>query len=55
MTTEDKIHVPVMLHETLEYLDLKEDGIYVDCTFGRGGHSQAILTRLKRGKLFAFE
>ncbi|WNE41035.1 MAG: Ribosomal RNA small subunit methyltransferase H [Mycoplasmataceae bacterium] len=55
MATEDKIHVPVMSDEVIEYLNLKADGIYIDCTFGRGGHSQVILKRLKKGKLIAFE
>ena len=49
------IHVPVMLSEVLDHLNLKKGGIYVDCTFGRGGHSRAILEKLERGKLIAFE
>jgi 16S rRNA (cytosine1402-N4)-methyltransferase len=48
-------HVPVMLAETLHYLEVKENGVYVDSTFGTGGHSQAILEKLKTGKLVAFE
>ena len=55
MDSDNKIHIPVMPNEVLEYLDLKEDGLYVDCTLGRGGHSQLILERLKKGKLIAFE
>ncbi|WNE40458.1 MAG: Ribosomal RNA small subunit methyltransferase H [Mycoplasmataceae bacterium] len=55
MNIENKIHVPVMPNEILEYLDLKEGGVYIDCTFGRGGHSQLILKRLKKGRLIAFE
>ena len=39
-------HVPVLLEPALEGLAIKEDGIYVDGTFGRGGHSSAILERL---------
>ena len=49
-------HTPVMLAEALQQLDIKEDGVYVDCTFGRGGHSQGILSMLgKSGRLFAFD
>jgi len=49
------IHVPVMLNEVLDHLNLTKEGIYVDCTFGRGGHSRAILEKLEKGKLIAFE
>lgn len=49
-------HQPVLLSETLEALNIEENGIYVDATFGRGGHSQAILKRLgKLGKLIAID
>lgn len=44
-----------MLRECIEGLDIKEDGIYVDLTFGGGGHSQAILSRLSKGHLYAFD
>lgn len=48
-------HVPVLLHESIEGLDIKPNGIYVDLTFGGGGHSSEILKHLKKGKLFAFD
>jgi 16S rRNA (cytosine1402-N4)-methyltransferase len=49
-------HQPVLLKECLDGLNIKPDGIYVDVTFGGGGHSKAILKRLgKKGKLFAFD
>jgi 16S rRNA (cytosine1402-N4)-methyltransferase len=49
-------HIPVMLEECLDALQIKPDGIYVDVTFGGGGHSKAILDKLgKNGKLFAFD
>jgi 16S rRNA (cytosine1402-N4)-methyltransferase len=49
-------HNPVLLKETVDGLSIKEDGVYVDVTFGGGGHSREILKRLsKNGKLFAFD
>ena len=49
-------HNAVLLKETVAGLDIKPDGIYVDVTFGGGGHSKEILSRLgKNGKLFAFD
>ena len=48
-------HVPVMPAETLDMLDVREDGIYVDGTLGRGGHSRLILEKLKTGKLYCFD
>jgi 16S rRNA (cytosine1402-N4)-methyltransferase len=48
-------HQPVMLSECVEALSIKESGIYVDATFGGGGHSMAILERIKEGRLIAFD
>jgi 16S rRNA (cytosine1402-N4)-methyltransferase len=49
-------HVPVLLKESVEALAIKKDGVYVDCTFGGGGHSRAILKQLgPKGKLYAFD
>lgn len=48
-------HISVLLEPTIEALNVKENGIYVDCTLGYAGHSSAILKRLKKGKLYAFD
>ena len=49
-------HIPVLFHETLAGLAIRPDGIYVDCTFGGGGHSAGILQQLgPDGRLFAFD
>jgi len=48
-------HKPVMLRECLEALNINPEGIYVDATFGGGGHSIAILEKLKGGKLIVFD
>lgn len=48
-------HVSVLKEETVNALNIKEDGIYVDCTLGYAGHSSAILKRLKKGMLYAFD
>ena len=49
-------HIPALLHESIEGLDIKPDGTYVDVTFGGGGHSKEILSRLgENGKLFGFD
>ncbi len=48
-------HTSVLLKESLELLNIKEDGIYVDCTLGRAGHSAEILKKIKKGHLFAID
>src|SRR5215831_406441 len=48
-------HQPVLLRESVDALNLKPNGIYVDATFGGGGHSRAILHEMQNGKLFAFD
>ena len=48
-------HRPVMLQQCIEALNIQEDGVYVDVTFGGGGHSLAILEKLKGGKLIGFD
>ena len=48
-------HNPVLLNECIEGLDIKPNGIYVDVTFGGGGHSKLILKKLNGGKLYAFD
>lgn len=48
-------HISVLLEETISSLDIKENGTYVDCTAGGGGHSRAILSKLKNGRLIAID
>ncbi len=48
-------HKPVLLEESINGLDIKPGGIYVDCTFGGGGHAKEILKRLDNGRLIAFD
>ena len=48
-------HIPVLLHETIEGLNIKPDGIYVDLTLGRGGHSKEVLKHLNNGRLISFD
>lgn len=48
-------HVPALLEESVRGLNIRPDGIYVDVTFGGGGHSMEILKRLRKGKLIAFD
>lgn len=55
-TSSTLIHKPVLLEETLTALNIKPEGLYIDGTFGRGGHSQEILKRLgENGKLLGFD
>lgn len=49
------MHVPVLLERSLEWLAVRQDGTYVDCTAGAGGHSEAIAKRLATGRLIALD
>ncbi len=55
MELQSTYHEPVMLSECLEGLNIRPDGIYVDVTFGGGGHSRAILSKLTTGRLLVFD
>ncbi len=56
ITTAETYHVPVLLKESIDGLNIKPGGIYVDVTFGGGGHSKEILSRLdEKGHLFSFD
>lgn len=56
MTNNQKYHVPVMLKESLDGLSIRPDGVYVDVTFGGGGHSRAIYELLnEKGRLISFD
>ena len=56
MNTAETYHVPVLLQESIDGLNIKPDGIYIDATFGGGGHSREILNRLgKNGHLYSFD
>lgn len=56
MTTADTYHVPVLLRESVDGLHIQPQGVYVDVTFGGGGHSGEILSRLgEQGRLFGFD
>ena len=51
----NKFHCPVMLQESVEGLKIKDEGVYVDATFGGGGHTKEILKRLQSGKVIVFD
>jgi 16S rRNA (cytosine1402-N4)-methyltransferase len=54
--SQDAYHLPVLLAEVLDGLNIRPEGRYVDCTFGGGGHSRGILERLgPKGRLYAFD
>lgn len=54
--SSNTFHTPVLLKEVIEGLNIRPDGIYVDCTFGGGGHSKAILNELgENGRLISFD
>ena len=56
ITTAETYHVPVLLHESIDGLAIKSGGIYVDVTFGGGGHSKEILRRLdEKAHLYSFD
>jgi 16S rRNA (cytosine1402-N4)-methyltransferase len=56
ITNTETYHIPVLLQESIDGLDIKPDGVYVDVTFGGGGHSKEILRRLgPNGHLYSFD
>lgn len=56
MTNNQEYHIPVMLQECIDALNINPDGVYVDVTFGGGGHSRAIFEKLSsKGRLIAFD
>ena len=56
MTNNSIEHIPVLLKEAIIGLSIKKSGIYLDCTFGRGGHSREILKKLgPNGRLIAMD
>ena len=55
MNFDNLSHFSVLLNESIEGLNIKPDGLYIDCTLGGGGHSGEILRRLKEGKLYCFD
>lgn len=55
IATMSEYHVPVLLQESIEALNLQANGVYVDATFGGGGHAAELLKQLEGGELFAFD
>ena len=56
MNDVNSYHIPVLLNESVEGLNIRPEGIYVDVTFGGGGHSKEILKKLKGdGHLYSFD
>ncbi len=56
MQPESSYHVPVLFHEAIDALNIQPNGVYVDCTFGGGGHAKGILEKLgEAGRLIAFD
>ena len=56
MTNQSFEHVTVLLHEAVDALNIRANGVYVDGTFGRGGHSRLILSKLsENGRLIIFD
>jgi 16S rRNA (cytosine1402-N4)-methyltransferase len=55
MATLDKIHIPVLVEEAMEWLAVRPTGVYLDATVGAGGHAGAILERLTTGRLIAMD
>lgn len=53
--SETPYHIPVLLNESIDGMDIKEDGIYIDLTFGGGGHSREILKHIKTGRLYGVD
>ena len=55
-TSSYEYHLPVLFQQTIDAMAIRPDGVYVDCTFGGGGHSRGILERLgPKGRLIAFD
>ncbi len=55
MDSGETYHIPVLLDESVDGLNITPEGIYLDLTYGGGGHSKEILSRLKKGKLIGFD
>ena len=55
MTLSQSYHIPVLLHDAVNGLKIIPKGVYVDATFGGGGHSKVVLNKLSGGKLVGFD